>query len=164
MQVIPDSFLTFGGHHASGGFSVSHEQAHSLAEALLGAYKTLGAEGSEVHQEKIVDAQITLNDITDTFVRSLQILAPFGMGNPKPLFEIRDVTPIEVQIFGKTQNHTKLRLRTPEGRCDAICFFKLPTDFSALPEAGKPVHLLAHIERSFFMGRLETRIRIVDII
>ncbi len=164
MEVIPDSFLTFGGHHASGGFSISHEQAHTLPEALLGAYATVEIGAPKVSSEKVIDAQITLSDITDTWVRSLNTLAPFGMGNPKPLFEIRDVIPSEVQVFGKTQNHTKLRLRTAEGRCDAICFFKLPTDFGVLPEAGKAVTLLAHIERSFFMGRLETRIRIVDIV
>ncbi len=164
MEATPSSFLTFGGHHASGGFSVSHEQIHTLPEALMSAYESLGAGLFIEGVGQNIDARITLLDINDTLLRSLDSLAPFGMGNPKPLFEIRDAVPSEVQVFGKTQNHTKLKFKTERGRFDAICFFKLPTEFSIVPEAGKPLTLLAHIERSFFMGRLETRLRIVDIL
>ena len=89
--------------------------------------------------------------------------APFGVGNHKPIFAI-EVVPDDVQIFGKTKNHTKLKLQTPSGNIDAIAFFKLPEDFSNKPESLKPLTLLAHIERSHFMGRLETRLRIVDIL
>jgi single-stranded-DNA-specific exonuclease len=97
------------------------------------------------------------------FVRDLARLSPFGIGNHKPLFAL-EVVPDDVQIFGKTKNHTKLKLSSPNGKFDAIAFFKLPEDFSNEPESLKPVTLLAHVERSHFMGRLETRLRIVDIL
>ncbi len=163
MQEAKDAFLTFGGHHASGGFSVSHDAIHTLPEALIAAHALLHdtAHESEMLQ---VDARITLGDITDSFVRTLDAFAPFGIGNPKPLFEITDVVPSKVQVFGKTQNHTKLLVRTALGLTDAICFFRLPETFSSTPEEGKKVTLLAHIERSYFMGRNETRIRIVDVV
>ncbi len=163
MQEAKDAFLTFGGHHASGGFSVSHDAIHTLPETLVAAHA--GLTDTE-HESEIlqVDARITLGEITDALVRTLDTFAPFGMGNPKPLFEITEVVPSAVVVFGKTNNHTKLRLRTPLGFTDAICFFRLPETFSNTPEAGKTVTLLAHIERSYFMGRNETRIRIVDIL
>lgn len=164
MEAAPDSFLTFGGHHASGGFSVSHEQIHTLPEALIAAYESLDTQLFVPKEGNVVDATITLEDISDTLLRTLDSLAPYGNGNPKPLFEIRDAIPSEVLVFGKTQNHTKLKFKTSNRRYDAICFFKLPTEFSTVPEAGKPLTLLAHVEKSFFMGRLETRLRIVDIL
>ncbi len=163
MERARDAFLTFGGHHASGGFSVSHDAIHTLSETLVAAHATLSdtEHESEVLQ---VDARITLNDITDSLMRTLDTFAPFGVGNPKPLFEIVGVVPSRVQVFGKTQNHTKLLVRTALGLTGAICFFRLPETFTTLPEEGKSVTLLAHIERSYFMGRNETRIRIVDIL
>ncbi len=164
MEATPDSFLTFGGHHASGGFSVSHEGIHTLSEALITAYESLKTDAFVPSQGQPIDARITMDDVDDGLLRTLDSLAPFGIGNPKPLFEIQDVIPQDVSIFGKTKNHTKLKIITKNKRFDAICFFKLPTDFAVLPEAGKSVTLLAHIERSFFMGRLETRLRIVDVI
>lgn len=163
MEGARDALLTFGGHHASGGFSVSHEAIHTLPEALIEAHGKL-ASSTELDTEMQIDARITLSDITDSLIRTLDMFAPFGIANPKPLFHITDVVPSAVVVFGKTGNHTKLKLRTPLGFTDAICFFRLPDSFTILPEVGKPVTLLAHIEKSYFMGRLETRLRVVDII
>ncbi|MCF7815948.1 MAG: single-stranded-DNA-specific exonuclease RecJ [Candidatus Pacebacteria bacterium] len=163
MEEGKKAFLTFGGHHASGGFSVSHESIHTLAETLNAAKEALNTKEVAVSEDVRIDMQITFSDITNDLLRALDVLGPFGIGNPKPLFEIRDVIPDEVITFGKTQNHTKLRFKTDRGRFDAICFFKLPNEFSILPEEGKKLTLLAHIERSFFMGRLETRLRIIDV-
>lgn len=161
MEKASTIFLTYGGHHASGGFSVSHEAIHTLSEALIGAYV---GDAEEIVEPLQIDARITLADITDSLIRTLDTFAPFGIGNPKPLFEIIDVVPIKVQVFGKTQNHTKLLVRTAFGITDAICFFRLPDTFSTIPEVGKSVTLLAHVERSYFMGRNEVRIRIVDVV
>lgn len=164
MEAAKDSFLTFGGHHASGGFSVSHDRIHTLADALIDAHTQHTEERVPVQESHIIDAVITLDDITEHLITSLEILAPFGVGNPKPLFEIQNVTPYNVSVFGKTQNHTKLKLTTERARYDAIAFFTLPDDFSVTPEKGQVCTLLAYIERSYFMGRLETRLRIVDVV
>ena len=164
MEAVPEAFLTYGGHHASGGFSVSHELIHTLQDALIGSYNSL-------HDDLVIprvvpdaDAEIVIHEIDEKLLRGLDMLAPYGMGNPKPLFKITNAEPYDVQVFGKTKNHTKLKFKTRHGWLDAICFFKLPHEFSVIPEKNKPVQLLAHIEKSFFMGRLETRLRIVDVV
>ena len=164
MEAAKEAFLTSGGHHASGGFSVSADTIHLLPEALTEAHRVLSTGVQIPKDEQVIDADITLLDINDTFIRTLDTFGPFGMGNPKPLFRIIDAVPEEVLIFGKTQNHTKLRFVTNGKKHDAIAFFKLPTDFSVLPESKKSLTLLAHVERSYFMGRLETRLKIVDIL
>lgn len=163
MEGAREHLLGFGGHHASGGFSVSHEHIHTLPEVLARAYEMCGSEARE-EVAYAVDARITLHDIGDTLLRTLDLLAPFGVENPKPLFQIVDVTPLRVDVFGKTKNHTKLRFKTADGFIDAIAFFRFPDSFHAVPEEGKTVSLLAHVERSYFMGRQEIRLRIVEII
>ena len=143
---------------------MSHEHIHTLPETLVRAHTSIKQNDTFRNETHQIDASITLADITDSFLKTIDTFAPFGMGNPKPLFEIRDVCPNEISVFGKTKNHTKLRCSIGNIKIDAICFFTLPEEFSVVPEAGKSHTLLAHIERSFFMGRLETRLRIVDII
>lgn len=164
MEGARDSFLTFGGHHASGGFSVGHDRIHTLPETLVRAHAELDATESGIESGYVVDARITLDEVNDSLLRTLDRLSPYGIGNAKPLFEIYDAIPSNVTIFGKSDNHTKIKFRTNRGFVDAICFFKLPTEFTVAPQAGKSLTLLAHIERSFFMGRLETRLKIVDIL
>lgn len=163
MEKAKDALLTFGGHHASGGFSVHDDHIHTLPEILSELFESLHDEIRDGNEEPLIDAHLTLERLDESLLRDLVALSPFGLGNHKPLFAI-EVIPDEVEIFGKAQNHTKIRIKTSHSRYEAIAFFKLPQDFTIQPESLKPITLLAHIERSFFMGRLQTRLRIVDIL
>lgn len=164
MERATDAFLTHGGHHASGGFSVSHDRIHTLEDALLQAYEAYAEDISGSAHMHAADAVIAPADITDALFRTIDLLSPFGPENPKPLFAIPDVVLDRVTVFGKQSNHTKISIRTGRGRMDGIAFFKLPDAFTNIPEEGKTVTLLAHLERSFFMGRLESRLRVVDVV
>lgn len=163
MESASHVFLGFGGHHASGGFSVHDDRIHELHDALNRAHELLGAERAVV-PEVCIDAELTLADVHRGLLQSLALLAPFGEGNPKPIFRFTRVTPSRVEVFGKAKDHTKLRFETAHGAIDAIAFFRLPEHFGVVPTPGEPVDLIAHVEESFFMGRRETRLRIVDIL
>jgi len=163
MEAASDSLLEFGGHHFSAGFSVTDANIHTLPSALIDAYRKLGNEAI-VDEPPIVDATLTLADVTDELLRSLRALAPFGMGNPKPLFAFKDVRPTSVELFGKGKDHTKLRLETDGNAREALAFFKKPEDFTRQPTDDTDLTLLAHVEESFFMGRVQVRLRIVDIL
>lgn len=163
MEAARDAFLDFGGHHESGGFSVHDDKVHALFDALNEAHGTLGSDLSVEHEEG-VDAVLELSEVNESLIRKLRTLAPFGEGNPKPMFQFVAVAPTEVIIFGKTKNHTKLLFETEGKRIEAIAFFRLPESFANIPEPKKEVSLIAHVEESYFMGRLQTRLRIVDII
>lgn len=159
MRAAGDAFLEFGGHHASGGFSVHHDHIHTLEGRLNAAYEAVRAE--EVPPSEVtIDATLTLQDVTDALVRDLIALAPYGEGNPKPLFAFRDVTPDRVEQFGKGKDHARVQF----GSLEAIAFFADPESFAEPLVAGKPVTLVAHVERSYFMNRPRTRLRIVDVL
>jgi single-stranded-DNA-specific exonuclease len=163
MEAIPLSFIHFGGHHFSGGFAVEDQHIHTLHEALVSARTSLGEDAISL-PVIYIDEELGLSDITDALLRSLKTLAPYGEGNPKPLFRFQHIVPALVTVFGKAKDHTKLRFVSGVGPIDAIAFFKTPDQFETVPEVGKPLTLIAHVEESFFMGRKEVRLRIVDII
>lgn len=163
MEEISDYFAEHGGHHFSGGFSVKDEQIHTFPTALNDAYLKLGHE-AVIDEVAILDSSLALDDINNDFLRHQKQLAPFGMGNQKPLYEIRGVIPEAVEMFGKGKEHTKLKLKTSGLAKEAIAFFKAPAGFTKEPKAGESVTLIAHVEESYFMNRLQTRLRIVDII
>lgn len=163
MEVARDHFLEFGGHHFSGGFSVHDDRVHTLPRALQDAFVALGSEAA-VNEALAVDATLTLDEVTKEVLWSLEALAPYGVGNPKPLFAFEGSVPQAVDVFGKGKEHTKVLFSTSGLAREAIAFFKKPEDFTRPPTAGAPATLLAHIEQSYFMGRLQTRLRIVDIV
>ncbi|MEN9920794.1 MAG: single-stranded-DNA-specific exonuclease, single-stranded-DNA-specific exonuclease [Candidatus Parcubacteria bacterium] len=163
MGAVSDIFHEHGGHHFSGGFSVKDEHIFSFSEKLNEAYVALG-NAAAIPDEVYIDAELSLDEVTNSFMNELSKLAPFGAGNPKPLFAFPQVTPRKVEQFGKEGEHLKLTFETTSGTLEAISFFSSLDSFGTSPTAETPFTLIAHPERSFFMGRLQLRLRIVDII
>lgn len=163
MEQIAHVFSEHGGHHQAGGFAVLEEHIHTLPTLFNEAYGELGAEAYIV-EEVCIDSLVHLDDITAAFIADQQRLAPFGVDNPKPLYMIENVIPTEVGLFGKTKEHTKIRFATEGLAREAIAFFKKPDAFQKEPKTGESVSIVAHVEQSYFMGRQQTRLRIVDVI
>jgi single-stranded-DNA-specific exonuclease len=161
MSAIPDVFLEYGGHHASGGFSVKDENIFSLGEELNKAYESLG-EQAIVSAEEHIDEVLLLDGVTHALVEDIALLAPYGTGNRKPLFAFKDVTPRKVEQFGKAGEHLKVMLETSGGVLEGIAFFTDGTSFKKNPHAESVITLIAHVERSYFMGRRQVRLRIID--
>lgn len=162
MHEAQHAFIEYGGHHESGGFSVRHTHIHALDAALNDAFARVAS--APVMHERVLDATLSLSDVTPALVRELAALAPFGEGNPKPLFAFRDVTPQRVESFGKSGDHIKAVFQHGTGQIEAIAFFTDQESFSAPLTATAPVTLIAHVEQSFFMRRSSIRLRIVDVL
>jgi single-stranded-DNA-specific exonuclease len=163
MRAVPEVFIEMGGHHVAGGFSVKEEHIFTFGERLVEAMAELG-DSVQVREAISIDAELSLADVGAALVADLTRLSPFGAGNPKPLFVFRGVIPEQVEVFGKSKEHTKLIFSTPHGRIEAIAFFRLPEQFEKVPQTERPVTLIAHVEQSFFMGRQQTRLRIVEVL
>lgn len=160
-----DSFEEFGGHHASGGFSVSHDSVHTLPEKLAAAMREL--ESSSIpKEEREADAEIGLHEVSIALFRDLSRLAPFGMGNPKPLFRVKSTRITSSKRFGKEMNHTEVMLYCPESGVTqrAFQFFRSPADFTVAPEPNTHADLLATLERDVFKGANALALRIADIV
>ena len=91
-------------------------------------------------------------------------LAPFGVGNPKPLFRVNHVILTEVRRFGREESHIEVRLECRKSGVSArgFEFFRTPEDFSLSPLPGREAQVIGTIERDSFRGGLA--IRLVDIV
>lgn len=158
------AFEECGGHAASGGFSVSHAQVHTLQASLTDAL-SLCVEGVGASRTKASDATITLGEVGLPMLRDIDQLAPYGMGNPKPIFRIPRTKVSGVKRFGKEKNHTEVVLVSPENGVSrrSFQFFVSPDDFTHTPIEGAEVDVLVTIERDTFRGPYALALRIVDI-
>lgn len=163
MDAASFAFSEHGGHHMSGGFAVKAEAIFNLSETINTAFTTLG-NAAAVPKELLIEESVSLEAVFGELTSALALLSPFGTGNPKPLFAFSGVTPSSVDVFGKAQEHLKLVFQTKKGPLEAIAFFSGVNSFQAVPVVGSPLTLCAYIETSFFMGRAQTRLRIVDIL
>jgi single-stranded-DNA-specific exonuclease len=169
MSALPEgSLLSFGGHLNAGGFSVSHEEVHFLEERLTSVWDNF--DWSTVVTEdtsQMIDASITLDDVTMENFSTIEKLAPYGASNPRPVFKLASVMIISVKEFGKDKNHLELIFKNSKNRpVKAISFFKTRESYPArgVLTDGDVVDMLAMFEKSTFAGRTELRLRIVDIL
>lgn len=163
-QGAKDSLKEFGGHRASGGFSVTNEQVHTLPDALESSAQQIGVEKTE-KKETNEDARIELSEVSGNLLRALSLLAPFGIGNPKPVFRICSTTVSSVRIFGKANDHTEVVLKSQDSRdVRAFEFFSKPEDFSLPPSEGTVADVLGKIEADSFKGNGAVVLRIVDVL
>lgn len=168
MQHARDAFLDFGGHEYSGGFSVEPNAIHTLAQKLEESLKIITEQKNGAplvgKNAKAPECFLTLAEANDSTYDSLRLLAPFGQENTKPYFRFTNVRVDRVDSFGKGSEHMRLTLSDNSGRsAEAISFFIQRTDFKdaiQMLSEGDMVTLDASIERSYFRGRKQLRLRI----
>ncbi len=165
MISLPEnSLLEFGGHKNAGGFSVSHEEIHFLEERLLKVFDENTEEVEEM-KDYVIDANITIDDVTNDNYNVIEKLAPFGAGNPKPTFLLKNLPISAIKEFGKEKNHLELAFKNSRGgQIKAISFFKTRESFESVLKEGEKINLVATFEKNNFGGRSELRLRIVDIL
>ena len=172
-STLPGTFLQFGGHAFSGGFSVANDKIHTLEEELNRAYELAVASAAAAEATALVDSELSLEEANWDTYRIIEKLAPFGTGNPKPVFLFRAVVPREVKHFGKEQNHLELVFEKPVPsnssgqagqKLSAIAFFKTASGWGRAVRSGEPLDLIATFEKSMFRNFPELRLRIVDIV
>jgi single-stranded-DNA-specific exonuclease len=100
-------FLGFGGHKQAAGLSMPLENLDALREGFhLAVEASLGPEPLKPTLK--VDRELAFGEITNTLLKELEMLQPFGMGNPEPVFISPPVLVKDYRVFGK--DHVKLML------------------------------------------------------
>ncbi|MBU1229669.1 MAG: single-stranded-DNA-specific exonuclease RecJ [Proteobacteria bacterium] len=100
-------FLGFGGHRQAAGLSMRLENLEALREGFhLAVEAALGP--VPLRPSLKLDRELAFGDISFTLLKELEMLQPFGMGNPEPLFVSPPVLVKSYRVFGK--DHVKLAL------------------------------------------------------
>ena len=164
MTEAREVFVEFGGHSLSGGFTVVEEKIHILEEELDRAFGRLSPQAVTAGGEFLADAALSLDEINVDTYGLVEKLAPFGVGNPKPIFLLKNVSPGTIRQFGKEGNHLEIIFENSVGEAiKAIGFFQTAESFSKSIKVGEPLNLAATLEKSYFGRAPEIRLRIVDI-
>ena len=96
------------------GFTVAEEALPQL-RCLLGEYGRRYLQSGQVEKQITGDLELSSQDLTLENAEAIQLLAPFGQGNPQPLFALANVFLQEIQPLGKEGKHFRLALQLPKG-------------------------------------------------
>ena len=117
---IKDLFTQFGGHAQAAGMTLPLENVDDLRVQLN---KQINDELTEDDFKQVIEISddIEVSDINEQLIPEINQLAPFGMGNPKPIFCLT-AHPTDVRQIGSLKNHLKLQFKENDVVVEGIGF------------------------------------------
>jgi len=79
-----------GGHKMAGGFSININNIETFKEFLIKKYNNLGIKNDNL-KNLYLDSLILPTALNVEFYKNIEVLSPFGVGNPEPTFIIEDL-------------------------------------------------------------------------
>lgn len=119
-MAIRHLFTKFGGHSQAAGMTFPNENLEEIQSKLndfIQDQLTL----EDFAQVIEVNQTLNVRDIHEKLVDEINQLAPFGMGNPKPIFHINDI-PTDARQLGHLKNHLKLQFKDDDIEVEGIGF------------------------------------------
>ncbi|MFQ5851591.1 MAG: single-stranded-DNA-specific exonuclease RecJ [Candidatus Binatia bacterium] len=150
-----DLLEKFGGHEYAGGLSLKREQFPVFSERFEEVARSYLTPEHLVPSLE-VDAKVDFSEMGLLVARQLQSLAPFGIGNPEPLFVTEEVEVSERRDFN---GGSRLRLRQGGRTVDAVAF-GLGEDFPG--RKGTKIDVVYRLSESNWNGTYAVELRIAD--
>lgn len=115
-------FLTqFGGHRQAAGLSAEAKNWPEFVDTVKAHARKYLNNILPLKTLKI-DAELEMSQVDLKTITKIQELEPYGLGNSKPLFLLRDVKMSSVQTIGAKKNHVRLTLESGQSRIQAVAF------------------------------------------
>ena len=121
MTQVKELFTKYGGHKLAAGLSMAEENVERLRRELNGRC-TLKEDDfiPRVH----IDVPMPLQYANGKLAEELELLEPFGVGNPRPLFAQKNLQFLAGSKMGAAGNCARFRVRTPEGNVEQLVLFR----------------------------------------
>lgn len=106
-------FEKFGGHSGACGFLIEKKNFEKLKEGLEEEMRKLCADKEDLFAKKhFADIVLDQQDLTAELAQQLEMLAPFGNKNRKPVIELKDAVISELKYMGDRQQHARFVARS----------------------------------------------------
>ena len=85
LQKCEESIIQFGGHRAAAGLAIKFDKLSKFKEKF-NAVVHASVSADDLLPEILIDSPLDFSEITPKFLRVLDLFAPFGPGNMRPVF------------------------------------------------------------------------------
>jgi len=127
IRACSQHLISFGGHKMAAGVTIETEKIERFA-AEFEAYAKQNLNENDVSAKLDIDAAVPLAEFRNEMVSELQMLGPFGEGNPKPIFATKGVRLASPpRRVGSGREHLQIAITdsTAAVRCIGFRFGKL---------------------------------------
>ncbi|RBP39538.1 single-stranded-DNA-specific exonuclease RecJ [Garciella nitratireducens] len=164
MSKVSDLLLGFGGHEMACGFSIKEENLEELRKRLNIQVQQIKEENPNIFIPKMdIVAEIKAQEFNMDFIKELSKLEPYGIGNPRPLFMIKNIEVNHqwTKACGKEGIHLKFSGKKDEFYLNGIGF-SLVEKYQNLKEPSN-VDVAFFPDINEYNGIIQAQMRIEDI-
>ena len=152
--------IEYGGHCGAAGFRVANKDLKEFKELLIKASE------KELTKEELIpylniDVEAEADELDWRTFQEINDFAPFGEGNPAPLFLIKDLKICGIKSVGKTNCHLKLLLEKKLKKFQAIGFGL--ADFCDKITIGDKIDVVCELIANEWNGTKELQLKIIDL-
>lgn len=152
-----DMLVRFGGHPMAAGFSIDPERIPEFRRALSRTVAQM-CQGLDKKAPLQIEAYLSLSDLSLELAEQLERLAPFGPGNPPPVFATRNLVVKSYSPVGRTGEHLQLIVEDEGETARKVIWWQgagssLPSD---------RFDLAYTIRASNYLGRRDLQVEWVD--
>lgn len=133
MVEVKDLMLGFGGHPLAAGLSLKEENLEEFRKQLNARS---GLTDADFISKVMIDVILPVDFLTQSFIKQLEILEPFGKGNEKPVFAQSNVRATRAEIIGKNKNVLKITFNSRNCK-SGVCFHDIEAKEQLLNQNGK---------------------------
>ncbi len=158
-------FVDLGGHALAAGFSLQTSKIPKIKKLITAAIDQK-LKNRVLKPTAFIDAEMKLSAVTVKNIKAIESLAPFGIGNPEPVFIFKNLEIVSKKVLGTDGAHLKLRLTSPTARqtvlIDAIAFKK--GDLDQTLNIGDTINVTASLSLNVWNGTTSPQLVVKDII
>ncbi len=156
-----EHLVGYGGHAAAAGLSLDATQLPVFTDAIT-SHANEAITREDLVPWLVVDADAVLAEIEAGPVEQLDRMAPFGRGNARPRFRIRDLRITEIKPMGRDNSHLSLRLAGDGGRGVRAVWWKQGERADALAD-GMRVDVVARANLNRWRNNVTAELEILDL-
>ncbi len=149
-----------GGHTMAVGVTIEASRIREF-HAFLNDWAKRTADPSVWQRSLHVDLELALDSINMALAEELEMLAPFGQGNPPVLIALRGIRVGKQRRVGDGQRHLALVLEKDQRQLRSI-FFQF--DERPDPEIGTPVDVVLELRKDEYQGVVNLQGMLRDLI
>lgn len=94
-------FTRYGGHKMAAGLSMREEDVEKFRREINAL---CGLTQDDLEERVHIDVPMPVSYVSYSLVEELELLEPFGTGNPKPVFAQKDLLFLSARVLGRTGN------------------------------------------------------------
>ena len=114
-----DTLIQFGGHEMAAGLTLASDRVEDFRRAFAN-YVSTHLKYEDFTPKIAIEALVSPADWTLPMVEEIALLEPYGMGNPRPIFGVRDLRPRTAAAIGTDGKHLRMEVGTRDRRVAAL--------------------------------------------